>query len=90
MSTTRSYCTVDGISKFQAEKSDLKIGALFLSPTPTASKKMRNLRAALQSVFPDCYTCVLPGVGGAGAGAMYIDRAAGTTRRGGGKIRESL
>jgi hypothetical protein len=66
MSTTRSYCTVDGISKFQAEKSDLKIGALFLSPTPTASKKMRNLRAALQSVFPDCYTCVLPGVGGGG------------------------
>ena len=50
------FCNHDGISKFPTEKTDLKIGAMFLPGTPSASKKMRNLRAALQSVFPDCYT----------------------------------
>lgn len=59
MCETTRYCNADGISKFPTEKTDLKIGAIFLPGTPSASKKMRNLRAALQSVFPDCYTCVL-------------------------------
>ena len=54
------FCNHEGISKFPSEKTDLKIGAMYLSATPSASKKMRNLRAALQSVFPDCYKCEPP------------------------------